>query len=145
MALTLLIPTAVMAATSGSVELSTTIPAQISIKVTGNDGISTVHPISFGSVAVGVQSAWSQEIMITNDGTDAFVASTSYGGAFYNDCLIIQKWGDADWESQIWARSLGVTIPAGSSIVIRLAVLPTPVYGGSSPSGWVTFIATPTP
>lgn len=142
MAMVLLVPTTVMAATSGSVDLSTTIPAQLSIKVTNSDGITAVPPIFLGSVAVGVQSPWSQEIKITNDGTDAFLVSTSYGGAFYNDCLIVQKWGTADWEGQIWARDMNISVPAGGSIIVRLAVLPTTAYSGSSPVGWVTFVAT---
>jgi hypothetical protein len=138
MVLTLLVPTAVMADTSDSVDLGANVLTQISISVDQT-------ALNFGDVRVGVQSAWSAEIRIDNTGTDSFTVSPSFTGinpTFYNSCLIFQEWDGAAWKTQVYARDWAVVVPSGGHVIIQACVYPLVGYAGSQ-TATLAFMATP--
>lgn len=109
------------------VPLSTTVT-----EPTATIGLSiTPSTVGYGSVAMGVCSAWNP-ITLTNTGNVPIKVTASTSTGFYTDCLYIAETKANGWVSPI--------IPVGTSYTIQTKVCPTSTYSGTL-TGTLSFMA----
>jgi hypothetical protein len=153
--ITLLVPTAVMAAVpSESIVVTSEVKPEVSIT------IDNAGSIDFGSIAVGVPTVWSREITISNTGTrpitiDADLLTTLGTDAnFYFNCLEITQKDGSVWpaaysgiygipgEEFDLAKDWSTDVSAGGGpVIVKVRLVATAGYVGIQ-TGTITFMAT---
>jgi len=141
MVITLLVPTAVMAASSGSIGFAADVLPEVSITIDNSDAID------FGPIAVGFPTNWSREISISNSGTKGIDIDTDLlttlgtDANFYYNCLWLTQWSGTAWGTEELANGWSVSVSPGSTVIVRVRLLATTGYVGSQ-TGTITFMAT---